>query len=409
MARHNLGTVVSFEVTRTLTKRGFWIATLIVPVIIGIVIGLVALSNSATDSSLDSQKNEKFSFSYSDESGYVDPAVVASFGGTKAASRQEAIAAVKAGVLDAYFDYGSDPTKQPTEVYGVDRGIFNNGKYASAATRLLVASAEARVGDPKLAALLQGNLPIDLTAIGPDGNIASGIGSVIPPLIFLVIFYIVFLLLGNQMLNSPLEEKENRVAEMILTTLNPTTLIVGKVISLFIIGVVQALVFAAPIIIGYLFFRTALNIPNFDLPVLVFEPGQMAVGALLLIGGFALFTGTLFAAGAIMPTVKDASLIFGILMVLIFVQLYAATLIVSNPQAFIVQVFTYFPYSAPVTAMLRNGFGSLHPIESTIVIVELFALSAIVLRLAVRLFRFGSIEYTKRVSLGRLLPPKQGN
>src|SRR5665811_1892134 len=66
-------------------------------------------------------------------------------------------------------------------------------------------------------------------------------------------------LLGNQMLTSTLEEKENRVTEMILTTLNPTTLIIGKVISLFMVGLMQMLIFALPVIIGYLFFRSNLS------------------------------------------------------------------------------------------------------------------------------------------------------
>ena len=86
MARHNLRTVISFEVVRTLTKKRFWIATLIVPVALGVVGGLVALSSSATDSSVNSQKNAKFSFSYVDESGDVDPAIVTALGGTKAPS-----------------------------------------------------------------------------------------------------------------------------------------------------------------------------------------------------------------------------------------------------------------------------------------------------------------------------------
>lgn len=398
MARHNLGTVVSFEVTRNLTKRRFWISTLVVPIIFGIVIALVVLSNSATDKSVNSQKNAKFTFSYSDASGYIDPAIVTSFGGRLAADPKAAIADVKSGALDAYFAYPLNPTKQTTKVYGVDEGIFQNGKYSSVATALLVASAETKIGDAKLSTLAQGNVPVQSTTY-KDGVEAGGIGAVIPPLLFLAIFYIVILLLGNQMLTSTLEEKEDRVSEMILTTLNPTTLVVGKVISLFIVGVVQMIVFALPIIIGYLFFRTALSLPELDLSSLNVNPWQMVVGALLLAGGFTLFTGTLVAVGAIMPTAKEAGQVFGIMMALIFVPFYAVTLVVSDPHALIVQLFTYFPYSAPVTAMLRNGFGSLSPLEATIVIVEQFALGIIVLRLAVRLFRYGSIEYSKKVSL----------
>src|SRR5450756_1249963 len=98
----------------------------------------------------------------------------------------------------------------------------------------------------------------------------------------------------------------------------------------------------------------------------------MIVGALLLLGGFILFTGTLVAVGAVMPTAKEAGPVFASLMVVIFVPFYVVTLIVSDPHALIVQIFTYIPFSAPVTAMLRNGFGSLSSIESAIVIAELF-------------------------------------
>jgi len=72
---------------------------------------------------------------------------------------------------------------------------------------------------------------------------------------------------------------------------------------------------------------------------------------------------------------------------------------VSDPQALVVQIFTYFPFSAPVTAMLRNGFGSLTPLEWAIVIAELFMFGFIALRLAVYLFRYGSIEYSRRLSV----------
>ena len=63
------------------------------------------------------------------------------------------------------------------------------------------------------------------------------------------------------------------------------------------------------------------------------------------------------------------------------------------------QIFTYFPLSAPVTAMLRNGFGTLSPLEATIVIAELFIIGFLILRLAVHLFRYGSIQYSGKLSI----------
>jgi ABC-2 type transport system permease protein len=53
--QHNLGTVVDFEFIRTMKKRGFWIATLSIPVVMVIVFALIYLSNSSTAASEDAQ------------------------------------------------------------------------------------------------------------------------------------------------------------------------------------------------------------------------------------------------------------------------------------------------------------------------------------------------------------------
>ncbi len=402
MARHNLGTVVRFEFIRTIAKRRFWVATLFVPVLLIIVFALVFVSNSSTQSSAEAQKNAHFSFQYTDESGLVSPEIVASLGGTKASSQEAGVAAVKAGDVDAYFAYPADPAKQTIQVFGQDNGLFANGRYSSVAESILQSSVEQKVDSPQTTAILQGSVNTN-TVTFKDGEVSGGFNAVVPALFFLVIFYIVILLLGNQMLNSTLEEKENRVTEMILTTINPTSLIIGKVVSLFMVGLVQMLVFAIPTVLAYLFFRQQLNIPELNLSQFTFNPQTMIIGVLILLGGFSLFTGTLVALGAVMPTAKDAGPIFGALMILIFIPFYTVTLVVSDPNAFIVQVFTFFPYSAPVTALLRNAFGTLPLWQAIFVIVELFVLSAIVLRLAVRLFRYGSIEYTRKVSIRDVL------
>ena len=206
----------------------------------------------------------------------------------------------------------------------------------------------------------------------------------IPPMLYLVLLYIVIILMGNQMLSATVEEKENRVTEMILTTIRAKTLLVGKVISLFIIGFVQMVAFAIPVGIAYAGFRDRLNIPNLDLSALQFQAGPMIIGALLLVGSFALFTATLVAIGAAMPTVKDASPFFAGMVITLFLPIYAMSLIITSPQVPIVQVFTFFPYTAPVTALVRNALGSLPLWAAMVDIVVLYGLSAVVLQIAVR-------------------------
>ncbi|TAP38776.1 ABC transporter permease [Arthrobacter sp. S39] len=398
MAQHNLGTVVSFEFLRTISKKRFWVGTLSVPLIMAVVFGLIYISNSSTASAADAQEKAEFSISYTDASGLITPEQAGLFKATQAASPEQGVEGVRSGTVDAYFEFPADPATTEVKVYGADQGLFENNKYSAVAEAMLNQAVNARIGSDALATLAAGKASIDVTTF-KDGQKAGGFNAALPPLMFLVIFYALIILLAGQMLSSTLEEKENRVTEMILTTLNPTTLISGKVIALFGIGLVQMIVFASPVAISYLFFRDQIKIPDLDLAALVFEPVPMIIGFLLLIGGFALFTTTLVAIGAVMPTAKEAGNFMGVMMALIFVPFYAISLIFSNPQALIVQVFTYFPFSSPVTAMLRNGLGSLSIGEAAIVIAILFIGSAIMFRLAVRLFQYGSISYTSKVNI----------
>ncbi|MGO4804652.1 ABC transporter permease, partial [Arthrobacter sp. 2MCAF15] len=115
-ARHNLGTVVGFEFTRTVKKRRFWIATLAIPVLMAIVFGLVYLSNSSSAASEDAQKTAAMSFTYTDDSGLISDGIATAMGGRKAADPQQALQDVKTGTTDAYFAYPAEPATQPVKV-----------------------------------------------------------------------------------------------------------------------------------------------------------------------------------------------------------------------------------------------------------------------------------------------------
>lgn len=406
MAQYNLGTVIGFELTRTLTKPRFWIATLAVPIIAGIIFALIFVSNSSIANSSDSQKNAKFSISYLDASGLIDSATADQFGAQISDGEAASIAKVKNGELDAFFSYPARPDVEQIRVYAKDQGIFNNGKYDAVAKSMLTAAANAKINSAELSALAANKSSTVLVAYTAEGKVSGGFTEVVPPLVFILIFFGLTILLTNQMLNATLEEKENRVTEMILTTIKPTTLVTGKILALCVVGVVQALVFTTPAIIAYLAFREQLNMPSFDLNALVFDPGRMVVGALLLVGGFLLYMTTMVAIGAVMPTAKEAASATGPALALVFVPLYATSLIISNPQSLIVQVFTYIPYSAPTTAMLRNALGTLTPLEGGIAIAVVYVSAFLMLAVAVRLFKYGSISYGSKLSIRKTLIPK---
>lgn len=398
-ARHNLGTVIRFELLRTLKKKSFWAVSLSVPILIGVVFGMVFLSNKASIDKAATQKNADFSFAYTDDSGAIRADVMQAAKARSVADVADGIAQVKAGEIDAYFHYAKDLTKDGIAVYGKDVGLFNNNKYGAVASSLLSASAQGAVHDPNLVAALQGTVAKKSTTFTENGTETQGWMGVIAPMIFLVIFYMIIVMLGNNLLNSTVEEKENRVTEMILTTLNPTSLIVGKLLATLLAGIVQGLVVLLPALVVYFAFGSNLNIPSFDLSVITIEPLQLLFGSLILFGGLMVFTGSLVAIGAIMPTAKEAGQWFGVCMIAVFVPFYTISLILSDPSAMVVQFFLYFPLSAPVTALLLNAFGTLTVTQGIIVSIELLVVGVITIRLAVRLFRYGAMQYAGRLSL----------
>ncbi|WP_028707763.1 ABC transporter permease [Propionicicella superfundia] len=399
---HNVGRVIRFEVTRTLRKPTFWALSLAVPLLFGAVFGLVYFSSSSTESAATAQSEQRFDFTYTDASGIVDPHLAAAMGGREVTDGEAALADVRAGTSTAYFAFPAEPATQATRVYGQDAGLFDSGKYASVAQALIKASVAQRIGDPELATLAAAGVDVQASTYR-DGVPTGGILSFLAPMVFLVLFYLSIMMLGNQMLNVTLEEKENRVTEMILTTIRPTSLIVGKVVALVIVGIIQGLVFSLPVIVALAVMPGLVDLPDVDLSALVIDPGRMVVGGLLFGTGFLMFTGLLVAIGSVMPSAKEAGSAFAVVIVSLFLPFYAVAMLIAEPRGTVAQIFTYFPLTAPVTAMLRNAAGALDWWEALIVLVELFVFAAALLAVGVRLFRTGSISYNARLDVRKAL------
>lgn len=394
---YNLGTVLRFEIVRTLKKKSFWIMAIGFPIMFAAVFGIIFLSNQATSDAAKDLEKQKFSIAVTDDSGLIKPEYLAAVNATTVASKQVGIEAVKTGRYDAYFYYPANLAAQAVEVYGKEAGLFDNGKYTGVANSLLQLSAESNIS-PELRSVVKGTTNTTFTAY-KDGSTYDGIKEMILPGIFLVLFYLLISFFGNQMLTSTTEEKENRVIEMILTTIEARTLIIGKIISLIILAFIQGLIIILPALMGYLLFHDQLNLPFVDLTTLPVNWGRIGVGAAIFAASFMMFTGLLVAVGAAVPTAKEAGQFFGIVMMLIFGPLYAVSLFISNPDNSLVQFLSTFPLTSPIPLMLRNAVGNLSGGEAALSIALLTITAIVVMLIAIRLFRYGALEYSRKLSI----------
>ncbi|WIO45680.1 ABC transporter permease [Candidatus Southlakia epibionticum] len=393
---HNLSTVITFEVIRVLKKKSFWAMVFGFPIMIGAVFGIVFLSNNATRDAADKLKEQTFSIAITDDSHLLSPQIVSTFH-AKMVTKEAGVAAVKNGTVDAYFYYPADVSARHIEVYGKNVGLFENGRYSSVALALLSQSVQNTVS-PQIRTVLQNAAASD-TTIYRDGRAYDPFKEMILPGIFLVLFYVLMSFFAGQALTSTTEEKENRVIEMILTTIEARTLIIGKIISLIILMLIQGVLVAAPVLIGYLLFRNQLNLPNIDLSGLPVDWARIGVAAVIFALSFAFFTGVLVLIGATMPTAREANQFMGFVMIALYGPLYAVSLFISMPDAPIVRFLSLFPLTSPIPLLMRNAAGNLQPWEIAAGALILLASSIFVLILAVRVFRFGALEYSRKVSL----------
>ena len=397
---HNLGTVFKFETIRVLKKPTFWLMALGFPLMFAALYGIMFWSQSTTMQAAKELEKQEFSLAVTDDSKLVRPELLMAAKTKTVESKEAGINDVKNGKIDAYIYFPKDIGKQKVEVYGKDVGLFQNGKYGAVAQSLLSQSVASSVSQAQVA-ILQNKVQLSSTTY-LDGKEHGGINEMIAPGLFLVIFFMLVTFFGNQMLTSSTEEKENRTVEMLLTMVKTDTLITGKILSLMVLALIQMLVIILPVAAGYLAFGSKLQLPNMDLSLLVFDPVRIGLALVIFLASFMMFTGMLVTLGAMMPTAKEASQWFGLVIMLIFGPFYGITAFVSFPDSPFVKFLSLFPFTAPIPLLLRNAVGNLPAWEGLLGVALLIVAAVLVLWLAVRIFRYGAMSYDSKLSLSAL-------
>ena len=177
------------------------------------------------------------------------------------------------------------------------------------------------------------------------------------------------------------EEKENRISELMLTSIKPRDLIIGKIISLMIVGLIQLLVLVIPVLVLY---KVGINynvIPEF------IQEGINALSiaqyTLLLLASYFLFTAGCIIIGTMTPTAKDANSFSSVFIIMVILPLFFLGSFVGKDNQFMMYFLTYFPPSAPMSIMLRAIMGSLAEWEFWVGLVDIVIVGALLAKLAI--------------------------
>lgn len=402
--------VISFEVRRNLKKKGFWFTSLMPPVLILIIISIsIASSHSASQSSQQQANtiSKTARIAVLDQTGLINKQQLRKERIVIEPTKQAGIAAVQADTLDAFFYYPKNVDKNGIEIYTQDQGLSLSSSYSTAAIQLLKQDVIARVSllarNSQIVQIIQKD-PSVTTTTYKNGKQTYGLAGIIAPGVFMLAYLALIVLLSYFMLTSTTEEKENRAAEMLLTSIKSRSLIAGKILSIFVLGLVQVLVIVVPLLIAYALFRNHITLPDgISVSHIPLDPQAITFGILFFVSGFTMFTGLLVGLSALFPNAQEAGRYLGITIITQFIPIYALSYIVSSPHTPIVNLFTYFPLTAPTTGLLRNAAGTLSLTQAIVSLVIIVVSAIVTLLFAVRAFQYGAMEYGRRVSIKELV------
>ena len=232
---------------------------------------------------------------------------------------------------------------------------------------------------------------------GGSGRLNALFAVVVSALLYMTIF-----LYGQAVLRGVIEEKQTRVAEVVVASVSPTRLLTGKVLGVGAVGLTQMLIWIAT---GAAMLRAReavlarLGITTAPLILPHIEPAMLVLLVFFFLLGY-LFYASLFAAvGAMVSTEQEAQqaqLPVAMLLVLSIAFLQPA---LEAPDSALAVNLSLLPFSSPILMPLRMSTVDVAGWQIGLAIFELLLACVVAVWLAARIYRIGLLMYGKRPTL----------
>lgn len=241
-----------------------------------------------------------------------------------------------------------------------------------------------------------------------------------------LILYMFLLMYGQMVMSSIIEEKNNRVLELVVTSVKPVHLMLGKIFGIASVAVVQILIwmvllccisaFVLPATLpsGVMTEVSAVQAGTFDAATSQYDADMVNVIAtlgsvsyifnilfvmlLFLLAGFLFYSAIFAAIGSAVENVQDASQLSIIAMLPIILGLVLSMSAAQDPQSGLAVACSYIPLTSPMVMMARLPFG-IAAWEVALSLVILVASFIFVAWLAGKIYRVGIFMYGKKPTL----------
>ncbi len=407
----NLLLVIKHEITSTIGKRSFWFTTFLFPLLIlAFVVGPQLLAQDALTEELGAGPGEGSLagqvFGYVDLAGVVAgtppslPAgVLRVYPDARAAS-----AAVAAGEIAGYYLIPADYLAAGAVTYlAPDVSIMAGGGYQTLIDYLLRYNL---AGDETLASLLSNPAPSVVlqpvkappaatTGGGPQG--AGPAGALGLPFVVMFVLFFVITMSAGYMLQSVVHEKENRTAEVLLLSIPPRALMLGKVVGLGTVALAQMAIWIGAGMVASGGVGSLIPTAGFAL-----SPAFVGWTVAFFLGGYLVYSSAFGAIGALAPTMREGSQFTFVALMPLLLPLWMNSAFISAPHGALATALSLFPLSAPTAMVTRLAAGGVPLWQPPVALAGLAVAAYLFVALAARFFRADTLLSSNSLSWRRL-------
>jgi ABC-2 type transport system permease protein len=234
------------------------------------------------------------------------------------------------------------------------------------------------------------------------GRGGSGTVSIIFAGVVAFLLYMTIVLYGQNVLRGVLEEKTTRVAEVVVSSVQPETLLAGKVLGVGAVGLTQQILWVITSVVMFKLRQPILA--KFGVASMPFALPEISIGLALLLLlffllGFTFYSALYAAAGASVNTEQEAQQAVQPMLLLLVATAIFINPILINPTSTLATVMSLLPFSAPIIMPLRLALGSVPWYELVISIAGVALACWGATWVAARIYRVGLLMYGKRPTL----------
>lgn len=397
--------ILKYELITLLTRRTFLFLAFGLPllgVLVFFVISVIRGDDAGTSSSATpSQENELKSEGYVDEANIISslPEDVSPEHLRAYVSIDRATQALEAGDIEGYYIIPEDYLNSGEFIYvSPNRTPLSSGGQEWIMRWTLTVNMLG--GDVERASKVWELVDLQVKRISstnehdrfaeedcsrPGYTCESNMLVRLMPLIVTVLFFI-FLTNGSGLLMRNVTiEKENRMMEILMLSIDAKEMMAGKIIGLGIASFLQVTVWVGSMFLIMKIGGQTLNLPqDFSIP-----PSMAFWSIIFFVLGYAVYASLMAGAGALVPSAKEITSASFLMMLPLMVGYFVAVTPIGqeSPHGAISTILSLFPLTTPVMMVMRVTVGGV-PTWQLILAVVLMVLTAVVIvRSVARLFR----------------------